>query len=152
MSPWHRARPLLAIIALVLAIVPPRLVAGDDDSARLVAFAAQIGLADVEGFVATVTSLRHYGRLQPHYVSKRQAEQLGWRPGRDLCRAAPGRALGGDRFYDREQRLPAADGRRWSEADLDSACGRRGPRRLIWSTDGLILVTLDHYRTFVEVP
>jgi guanyl-specific ribonuclease Sa len=43
-------------------------------------------------------------------------------------------------------------GRHWQEADLDYACGRRGAKRLVFSSDGLIYVTLDHYQTFRQVP
>jgi guanyl-specific ribonuclease Sa len=60
--------------------------------------------------------------------------------------------IGGDRFGNRERRLPEARGRSWREADIDSTCGRRGARRLVFSSDGLIEVTVDHYETFEEVP
>jgi guanyl-specific ribonuclease Sa len=69
-----------------------------------------------------------------------------------LCRAAPDKAIGGDRFGNREGRLPTARGRVWYEADLDFNCGKRGAKRLLWSSDGLIYVTTDHYQTFREVP
>jgi guanyl-specific ribonuclease Sa len=52
----------------------------------------------------------------------------------------------------REGRLPAAAGRRWTEADLDYGCGRRNAKRLVFSSDRLIFVTVDHYETFREVP
>lgn len=92
------------------------------------------------------------GSLPARYVTKREAEALGWRPGDDLCRVARGRVIGGDRFHNRERRLPEARGRSWREADLDFDCGRRGARRLVFSSDGLIFVTLDHYESFREVP
>jgi hypothetical protein len=122
------------------------------DETRLVQFAREVGLADVDEFVETVISLRARRALPERYLTKRAAEALGWRPGDDLCRVAPGRALGGDRFGNRERRLPEASGRVWREADLDFACGRRGPRRLLWSSDGLVFVTVDHYQTFKAVP
>ncbi len=122
------------------------------DEAALRRFAQGLGLRDVPAFVETVTSLRASGRLPQRYVTKDQAERLGWRPGADLCRVAPGGAIGGDTFGNRERRLPSAAGRVWREADLDFNCGRRGASRLVWSSDGLIYVTVDHYRTFREVP
>jgi hypothetical protein len=141
----HVARTILFLLVLAAPLALA-------DSASLVAFAEQVGLRDVNGFVATVTALREQGRLPERYLTKREAERLGWRPGADLCASAPGRALGGDRFGNREGRLPAAEGRRWREADLDFSCGRRGARRLVWSEDGLFFVTLDHYDSFIEVP
>ncbi|MBV8535208.1 MAG: ribonuclease, partial [Alphaproteobacteria bacterium] len=92
------------------------------------------------------------GHLPSNYVTKRRAERLGWHAGADLCRVAPGDAIGGDRFQDHAHQLPEAAGRRWREADLDEHCGRRGTHRLIWSNDGLYFVTVDHYRSFVPVP
>ena len=122
------------------------------DESRLRAFAHEVGLTDVGGFVETIESLERTGRLPPRYAAKKEAEALGWKPGSDLCRVAPGRTIGGDRFGNREKRLPDAAGRRWYEADLDFACGRRGARRLVYSSDGLRFVTTDHYESFREVP
>ncbi|HBT28621.1 MAG TPA: ribonuclease, partial [Erwinia persicina] len=57
----------------------------------------------------------------------------------------------GDRFSNREGGLPQKNGRRWFEADVNYACGRRGTDRLLYSSDGLIYLTLDHYRHFQQV-
>jgi hypothetical protein len=138
----------LALVLLLLA-VPAAFAA---DAAALAALARKLGLADMEGFVAAVQTIDRTGKLPPRYLDKSQAEKLGWRPGQDLCKSAPGRALGGDRFMNREGRLPARAGRTWREADLDYACGARGPKRLVYSSDGLRYVTVDHYVTFQEVP
>lgn len=116
-------------------------------------FARRMALRDIDGFVATVTSLREDKRLPPErYLTKQAAEQRGWRPGRDLCRIAPGKMIGGDAFGNREGRLPRARARTWREADLDYGCGSRNARRLVWSSDGLIFVTVDHYESFKAVP
>lgn len=143
MMRWMR----FAWIALILAVAGP---AGAQDA--LSGFARQAGLNDVAGFVETVTSLRQSGRLPPRYITKNEAERRGWRQGTDLCRVLPGRVIGGDRFGNFERRLPDAPGRRWQEADLDFNCGRRNARRLVWSSDGLIFVTMDHYESFRRVP
>jgi ribonuclease T1 len=137
---------LLLVVGIALTWTGPDPV--DDD---LPSLAAALGFADPEGFVAVVDTVRTTGRLPAAYVTKREAETLGWRPGSDLCDAAPGRIIGGDRFFNREGRLPDADGRVWFEADLDFACGRRGAKRLVFSDDGLIYVTVDHYESFTEV-
>jgi ribonuclease T1 len=92
-------------------------------------------------------------KLPPKYVTKNQARKMGWKPGRDLwgVRKLRGKSIGGDVFGNREGRLP--DGKRvWHEADLDYKGGKRGPKRILYSTDGLRMVTVDHYRTFEEVP
>ena len=136
------------VFAAVLFLTPA--LAFSDDELR--AFARGHGLQQVEAFAETISSLRERKTLPERYVTKRQAEKLGWRPGQDLCRVAPGKAIGGDGFGNREKRLPEAAGRRWREADLDYACGARGAKRLVWSNDGLIYVTVNHYATFREVP
>lgn len=122
------------------------------DVSPLHGFAQRAGLSDAEGFVETVTSLRDDKKLPARYITKKDAEKAGWKPGADLCRAAPGRVIGGDPFANREKRLPEKAGRRWFEADLDASCGRRGAKRLVWSGDGLIFITTDHYASFREVP
>jgi len=145
-------RRLLLLLVVVAACLGGPAAARSPEEQRLAAFAAGIGLRDVEGFAETVMSLRRDGRLPARYVDKREAERLGWRPGDDLCRVARGRAIGGDRFGNFERMLPDRQGRTWREADLDFACGRRGARRLVFSSDGLVFVTTDHYQSFREVP
>lgn len=145
-------RLLALLLAATLWVVLAPAASADEAAARLSAFARTLQLRDVDGFVETIRTLRAEKRLPARYVTKREAEDLGWRPGEDLCRVARGRVIGGDRFGNREGRLPAASGRSWREADLDFACGRRGARRLVFSSDGLIFVTLDHYESFREVP
>lgn len=136
----------LALLVLLLAL--PALAS----DAALESFARGMCLRDVAGFVETVTELRRSGRLPDRYLTKDEAEDLGWRPGSDLCDVAPDGSIGGDRFGNRERRLPERQGRRWREADLDFDCGRRGAKRLVWSSDGLIYVTVDHYDSFSKVP
>ena len=114
--------------------------------------AGALGLRDVAGFAEAVESVCRTGRLPERYLTKREARVRGWRPGRDLCRIVPGKVIGGDRFGNRERRLPKAPGRIWYEADLDFTCGRRGAKRLVFSSDRKIFVTRDHYRSFRPVP
>lgn len=122
------------------------------DTAALTAFARAAGLAQIDAFIETVQAIDRTSRLPERYLTKARAQALGWRPGDDLCRVAPGKAIGGDHFGNREGRLPARAGRRYQEADLDFACGRRGAKRLVFSNDGLRFVTTDHYESFREVP
>ncbi len=140
-------------VLLCLLLAAPALARGPGGETHdLRQFARSVGLRDADGFLETITALRRDGRLPARYMTKAEASRAGWRPGSDLCRVAPGQAIGGDRFGNRERRLPAAQGRVWYEADLDFACGRRGTKRLVWSNDGLIFVTVDHYETFRAVP
>jgi ribonuclease T1 len=91
--------------------------------------------------------------LPETFVTKREARSTGWRPGSDLWRVAglKGKSIGGDRFGNREGSLPAGS-RKWREADLDYKGGHRGAKRLLFADDGLRMVTVDHYKTFTEVP
>jgi len=92
-------------------------------------------------------------RLPPKFVTKDQARKLGWKPGSNLWGydRLKGKSMGGDVFGNREGKLP--NGKRgWREADLDYKGGRRGAKRIVYSDDGLRMITVDHYKTFKEVP
>ena len=117
----------------------------------LAAFAERLGLRDVAGFVETVRSLRETKGLPPRYVTKHMARSRGWRGG-GLCEVWAGRVIGGDVFHNFARGLPVAPGRIYREADLDATCNNRGAKRLIFSSDGLIVVTVDHYNSFTPVP
>jgi hypothetical protein len=110
---------------------------------------------DEAELVDILRSLNQTGnrQLPSKFVTKREAKEAGWRPGQNLwaSRELRGKSLGGDRFGNYERKLP--NGRRkWREADLDYRGGHRGPKRLIFSTDGRRVITVDHYQTFKEVP
>lgn len=108
-----------------------------------------------EELVAALTSLNasDNARLPETFVTKDRARKLGWRPGQPLWKnkKLKGKSIGGDRFHNREKVLPAGK-RIWREADLDYQGGRRNAKRLLYSSDGLRYVTVDHYKTFTEVP
>src|SRR5438067_5438023 len=145
-------------IALLRSIVVVFLLASGTGFAQLGAppaaladFAERVALRDVAGFVETVQSLRESGRLPPRYATKNEAQAYGWHGG-GMCNVWPGHVIGGDRFNNFGHQLPGAPGRVYREADLDADCRGRGPKRLIFSNDGLIFVTVDHYNTFTQVP
>jgi hypothetical protein len=98
-----------------------------------------------------VESIRNSGRLPANFITKQEARKLGWQPGTNLAAVAPGKSIGGDRFGNYEKRLPARTGRMWYEADLGHKRGKRGAKRLLFSSDRLIYVTGDHYKTFMQV-
>ena len=120
------------------------------DPPALAAFAQKTGLRDVSGFVETVQSLRATGHLPPRYATKEEAAAHGWHGG-GLCTIWPGHAIGGDVFDNAGRALPNS-GHHYREADLDETCGSRGPKRLIFSEDGTIYLTPDHYRHFMPIP
>ena len=89
-----------------------------------------------------------YGKLPPNFMTKSEAKKLGWTGG-SLEKYAPGFAIGGDRFGNREGLLPDADGRIYYECDINTVGQKkRGAERIIYSNDGLIYYTGDHYESF----
>lgn len=92
--------------------------------------------------------LHTYGHLPDNYVTKREAQDAGWKNGLSLQEACPGCAIGGDRFGNYEHRLPDARGRVWYECDVNKL---RGAMRIVYSNDGLIYYTSDHYNSFVRL-
>ena len=90
-----------------------------------------------------------FGKLPGNYITKEQARKLGWVSSQgNLDKVAPGKSIGGDRFGNYEQLLPTKAGRRYFECDIDYHGGRRNAKRIIFSNDGLIYYTEDHYNTF----
>lgn len=98
-----------------------------------------------------VQYLKQNKRLPAYYLTKNEARKSGWIPSEgNLCTVLPGKAIGGDYFGNREGSLPEKTGRKYFEADINYNCGRRTTDRIIYSNDGLIYVTKDHYKTFQE--
>ena len=92
--------------------------------------------------------LHTYDHLPENYITKSEARNLGWTGG-SVEQVAPGCAIGGDRFGTREGILPAAQGRSYYECDIGTIGeSSRGAKRLVYSDDGLIYYTEDHYETF----
>lgn len=103
-------------------------------------------------FAELAAYLKEHGSLPDHYLTKAQAREKGWVPEQgNLHEVAPGMSIGGDRFYNREGRLPDQPGRKWYEADVNYESGHRGPDRIVYSSDGLIYKTEDHYNTFEQL-
>lgn len=89
-----------------------------------------------------------YGHLPGNYITKKQAEALGWTGG-SLERYAPGKCIGGSRFGNYEGLLPEKKGRSYTECDIDTlGKSSRGAKRIVFSNDGLIYYTDDHYNSF----
>lgn len=98
-----------------------------------------------------VKYLKEHGELPDYYITKSEAKSLGWVPSKgNLCEVAPGKAIGGDIWTNRQKSLPTKSGRKYFEADLNYHCGNRNADRVVFSNDGLVFVTFDHYRSFEE--
>ena len=93
--------------------------------------------------------LHTYGHLPDNYISKTKARQLGWEGGSVERWAGEGYAIGGSQFGNTEGLLPTAKGRQYYECDIDTVGqNSRGAKRLVYSNDGLIYYTEDHYESF----
>lgn len=89
--------------------------------------------------------IHQYGKLPGNFITKAEAQKLGWSGG-SLEKYAPGKSIGGDRFGNYEGTLPEGD---YHECDIDTlGADRRGAKRLVYSDDGRIYYTEDHYESF----
>ena len=89
-----------------------------------------------------------YGKLPPNYISKAEAQDLGWENG-SVEKYAPGKCIGGAKFGNYEGLLPKKDGRQYYECDIDTLGeNSRGAKRIVYSNDGLVYYTDDHYESF----
>lgn len=92
------------------------------------------------------------GLLPKQYLTKKQAKALGWKPFlANLRKITQSGIIGGDIYKNQDGKLPSATGRIWYEADINYTGGIRNSSRIIYSNDGLIFVTYDHYFTFNEI-
>lgn len=89
-----------------------------------------------------------YGKLPGNFMTKAEARAKGWKGGA-LHLTVPGKCIGGDRFYNREGLLPNAPGRYYTECDIGTlASSSRGAKRIVFSNDGLVYYTQNHYGSF----
>lgn len=93
-----------------------------------------------------------YNKLPSNYITKQEAMELGWESEEgNLWEVTKKMSIGGDVFGNREGKLPKKDGRKWYECDVNYEGGYRGAERIVYSNDGLIYYTDDHYETFVQI-
>ena len=98
------------------------------------------------------TNVRKTQDSHSYYLTKKEAEELGWDSYRgNLWDVAPGKSIGGSYFGNYEGLLPSKKGRKYYECDIDYNGGRRGAKRIIYSNDGLIFYTDDHYKSFEQL-
>nr|WP_276318272.1 ribonuclease domain-containing protein [Serratia microhaemolytica] len=100
-------------------------------------------------------SLRNTGKLPAHYLTKEMATEKGWRAGKALHNSVKNGKIGGDIFKDADNLLPSMPDRIWYEADigLDSKMSRSNQpgTRLLYSNDGLLYITTDHYESVTSI-
>ena len=95
--------------------------------------------------------LTFFEELPENYLTKKEAQALGWDSSENYVGdVAPGKSIGGDRFGNYEGLLPKASGRQYYECDIDTdGKNSRGAKRIVFSNDGLIYYTEDHYESFI---
>ena len=93
-----------------------------------------------------------FGTLPSNFITKKEAQKLGWDNKKgNLWDVTDQMSIGGDRFGNYEGLLPEADGRKYTECDVNYEGGYRGGERIVFSNDGLIFYTNDHYETFTQL-
>ena len=86
-------------------------------------------------------------RLPDYYLTKGEARKKGWVASKgNLCDVLPGRAIGGDHFSNREKTLPS--GNKYFEADVNYNCGNRNADRIVFTKEGEVWLTKNHYKSF----
>ena len=107
---------------------------------------AEDGVYDSKEEVALY--LHTYSHLPDNYITKNEARKAGWNGG-GLEEYCPGKCIGGDSYQNREGALPKKDGRSYRECDIGTlGKSSRGGKRILYSNDGLIYYTGDHYESF----
>ena len=110
------------------------------------------GTATDDGTNGADWYLKNYGKLPDYYITKKMAERLGYKSYLgNLSRVAPNKMLFKGIYQNKNRHLPAVPNRIWYEADINYEFGYRGTERILFSNDGLIFVTYDHYATFIEI-
>ena len=93
-----------------------------------------------------------HGELPDNFITKKEAQALGWdKYINKVSDVAPGKSIGGDYFGNYEKQLPVVQGRKYYEADCFYFGGDRNEYRIIYSNDGHVWFTGDHYQTFTEL-
>lgn len=95
--------------------------------------------------------LKYIGKLPDYYISDKDAIAAGWYYGKSPVKYVPGKMITFGEYDNENGHLPEAEGRVWYEADINYYEGKRNKHRILWSNDGLIFVTYDHYETFYEI-
>ena len=161
MKTLRKILPVLLLLLAVLILLPPARDSTAPSAAPEMQQTETLSLLNEEkklpedGSYTTkedvAAYLIQYGHLPGNFVTKAEARKAGWTGG-SLERVLPGKCIGGDSFGNQEGLLPKAKGRSWRECDINTLGKKsRGEERLIWSSDGLIYYTDDHYESFTRI-
>jgi len=91
--------------------------------------------------------VKQHHQLPDYYLTKNEARKQGWNPAKgNLCDVLPGKAIGGDSFSNREKTLP--QGVHYFEADVNYHCGNRNADRIVFTENGDVYLTKNHYKSF----
>lgn len=113
--------------------------------------AIEAGTATINGTDGADWTLKYEGKLPDYYLDKSEAMQFGWKPGKWPSNFIPSKMISVGIYYNDDGHLPNSKGRVWYEADINYKTGKHNTQRVLWSSDGLIFVTYDHYKTFYEI-
>ena len=146
-QPSEDEAPIQTAVPNVSAEISPDLTeAPAETGAPDVAFLDENGSYTTKEDVALY--LHQYGHLPPNFITKKEAQALGWSGG-SLEPYAPGKCIGGSQFGNYEGLLPKAPGRIYTECDINTlGKSKRGAERIVFSNDGLIFYSGDHYESF----
>ncbi|WP_228438542.1 ribonuclease domain-containing protein [Chryseobacterium pennae] len=108
---------------------------------------AQVSIEKLTEEKMVISYVKQNHKLPDYYITKNEARKQGWNPSKgNLCEVLPGKAIGGDKFGNREGRLP--DGDKYFEADVNYDCGGRNADRIIYTKNGDVYLTKNHYKSF----
>ncbi|NIF04410.1 ribonuclease N [Chryseobacterium sp. Tr-659] len=108
---------------------------------------SQVSIDQLTEEKTVISYVKQNHRLPEYYITKNEARKQGWNPSKgNLCDVLPGKAIGGDKFGNREGRLP--DGEQYFEADVNYHCGGRNADRIIYTQNGDVYLTKNHYKSF----
>lgn len=104
-------------------------------------------IQDLTNEVKVINYVKSNHELPEYYITKIEARKQGWVASEgNLCDVLPGKAIGGDKFSNREKTLPS--GKQYFEADVNYNCGRRNADRIVFTKNGDVWLTHDHYKSF----
>jgi hypothetical protein len=133
---------------------PPRFPKLHENCACTVIWSESVkkGTATFEGNNGIDVLLHNGNSLPTQYLTKKKAKKLGWKPIlMNLHQVTDKGVIGGDIYRNKDGKLPSVDGRIWYEADMNYTGGIRNRSRILYSNDGLVFVTYDHYFTFNQI-
>ncbi|MDN3691841.1 ribonuclease domain-containing protein [Chryseobacterium tructae] len=118
-----------------------------EDQTNIDNSSTQVSIEKLTEEKTVISYVKQNHRLPDYYITKSEARKQGWNPSKgNLCEMLPGKAIGGDKFGNREGRLP--DGDKYFEADVNYRCGGRNADRIIYTKNGDVYLTKNHYKSF----